>query len=58
MAVEEPFELLQGLVTGERALREVAPDLGIAVEREEALEVVALEMPQDEPICLEDICIA
>lgn len=53
MAAEKPFELLPGLVAGQRPLGKVPPDLGVAVERVEALEVVALEVAQGQPVCLE-----
>ena len=52
--VEEPFELLPGFLAGQRALGEVAPDLGVAVQGEQRVEVVRLEAAQDQPVGLED----
>ena len=54
MAVQEPLEFLLRLPAVERAVGKVATDLRVAIQREQRIEVVALQAPQRQARRLED----
>jgi hypothetical protein len=54
VTVEEPLEFFPGFGKGARAIWEVRPDLRIAIEPVECIQVAHFEVPKDQTFGFQD----